>query len=379
MKTSTAIQHLVVFLLLSIAISETCAQCSITSNLVTNGDFSSGNSGFSSSYGYNPGNLTPEGKYDILTNPNDDHSNFSACGDHTSGAGNMMVINGANAAGVTVWCGSVNVTANSSYTFSTWVASVHPTSPAILQFSINGVNLGSTFTASSTTCNWQQFCETWNSGVSTTASICIVNQNTAATGNDFALDDIQMGITATLYVKLLSFSAKSYAQGAHLMWSTSQEIDHDYFGIEKSNDLQYWEEIAKVEGKGGFNQNVNYEYFDQSILNNTVVYYRIKSVDKRGIAEYSYSKSVNDNDNKIAVCPNPGFDKISVLSNQKIQEVSICNSLEIEQKRYSFISEDIQPLELDISQLSAGIYYLRIISINKEYETQLSIVRFIKK
>lgn len=379
MKTSIVIQQIVVFLLLSINFTDVYAQCSISSNLVTNGNFSSGNTGFSSSYGYNPGNLTPEGKYDVLTNPHDDHTNFSACGDHTSGSGKMMVVNGAATAGVTVWCGSVTVSPNSSYTFSTWVASVHATSPAILQFSINGVNLGSTFTASSTTCNWQQFCETWNSGASTTASICIVNQNTASSGNDFALDDIQMGITSSLYIKLLSFTAKNYSQGAHLKWSTSEEMDHDYFGIEKSSDLQHWEEIGQVLGKGNSNQVTNYEFFDHSNATNLIVYYRIKSVDKRGYVEYSYSKSVNEVENKITVCPNPSFDKISILSNQKIKEISICNSMEIEQKRISSIDDEMLLSDIDISQLTNGIYYLKIISMNNDNESQLSVVRFIKR
>jgi hypothetical protein len=154
MKSSTISAILVLFLL-GVSLDKVNAQCSITSNLVVNGDFSSGNTGFSSSYSYSSGDLHPEGKYDILTNPKVDHSNFSACGDHTTGSGNMMAINGATVAGVSVWCQTVAVSANSTYTFSAWLASVHPSNPAILQFSINGVNLGSTFTASSTTCNWQ--------------------------------------------------------------------------------------------------------------------------------------------------------------------------------------------------------------------------------
>ena len=42
--------------------SQVQAQCSIASNLLPNGTFESGNSGFTSAYGYNPGNLVPEGK-----------------------------------------------------------------------------------------------------------------------------------------------------------------------------------------------------------------------------------------------------------------------------------------------------------------------------
>ncbi|MEI6766684.1 MAG: hypothetical protein WCM76_13705, partial [Bacteroidota bacterium] len=157
--------------------------------VINNGNFSAGNTGFWSSYIYQS-NLIPEGDYYIGTNPNTYHSNFSPCTDHTTGTGNMMIINGAPTANVTVWCQTIATIPGVDYAFSTWVTSVHPTSPAVLQFSINGVLLGSPFTAPATTCQWTQFYALWNAGSNTTATICIVNQNTALTGNDFALDDI---------------------------------------------------------------------------------------------------------------------------------------------------------------------------------------------
>ncbi|HQL71506.1 MAG TPA: hypothetical protein PLA77_11780, partial [Bacteroidales bacterium] len=158
-------------------------------NLIYNGDFSSGNTGFSTAYNYSS-NLFPEGNYMIGANPNDYHSNFSACGDHTSGSGNMMIVNGSPIANQQVWCQTVDVVPNTDYAFSTWLTSVHATNPAVLQFSINGTLLGSPFTASSTTCQWNQFFALWNSGSNTSIDICIVNQNIVTNGNDFAIDDI---------------------------------------------------------------------------------------------------------------------------------------------------------------------------------------------
>ncbi len=158
-------------------------------NLITNGNFESGNVGFTTDYTYSPNDLWPEGTYATLTNPNSAHPNFSPCGDHTTGSGTMMVVNGA-ANLQDVWCQTVAVTPNTNYAFSAWVASVNPSSPAQLQFSINGMLIGNVFNASPNTCVWQEFFATWNSGGASSALICIVNQNTAASGNDFALDDI---------------------------------------------------------------------------------------------------------------------------------------------------------------------------------------------
>jgi gliding motility-associated-like protein len=158
-------------------------------NLITNGDFSSGNSGFTSQYNFvNPN--TTEAQYFVGANPASWNTSLSTCKDHSSGNGNMLLVNGAPVANVTVWKQTVNVVPNTNYAFSTWIQSLFTPNPAQLQFSINGKDIGPLITASLPTCTWTQFYTTWNSGDSTKAVISIVNKNTQVQGNDFALDDI---------------------------------------------------------------------------------------------------------------------------------------------------------------------------------------------
>jgi hypothetical protein len=338
------------------------SQCSIATNLVANGTFESGNTGFTSAYGNNPGNLVPEAKYDVVTNPRADHGSFAACGDKTSGTGKMMVINGAPTAGVNVWCSTVITEANSDYIFSTYVTSVHATSPAVLQFSINGVALGANFTASSTTCTWNQFCQTWNSGASTSANICIVNQNTAATGNDFALDDIKMGVVAPLYVDLISFFVKKDLTSAELQWASGTEIDHDYYSIERSADAQNWESIAVVEGKGNANGMTFYQYKDVQPLPGKN-YYRLKMVDNSGIPDYSATKFVmmDENYTVYKMYPNPTYNKVTLLGAEKVDEIQVVNSLGmlVYQKKLDHMDKEVA---MDFSGISQGIYWVKMIT-----------------
>lgn len=171
----------------------TCPTCLPSGiELVVNGNFEQGNTGFSSSYSYlqGPANVMNEGYYTVISNPNNIHTGFNACPDHTSGTGQQMVINGATQTNVSLWCQTITVNPNTDYLFSTWVQSVNNQNPAQLQFSINGSNLGNVFSPPAVGCQWVQFFTVWNSGANTTASICIVNQNTSFGGNDFALDDI---------------------------------------------------------------------------------------------------------------------------------------------------------------------------------------------
>lgn len=176
--------------------------CKLTKNgvnVVSNGNFSAGNTGFTSSYIQGPtgspwGTVGDPGTYAITTNANLVHNNFASFTNHTAGGGGMMVINGASVPNVSIWCQNIVVTPNTDYNFSTWVTSCESGQPASqlaqLQFSINGGVIGTQFSPNATAGSWTQFNATWNSGSSTTASICIVNQNTAAAGNDFAIDDI---------------------------------------------------------------------------------------------------------------------------------------------------------------------------------------------
>lgn len=159
------------------------------SNLVANGNFESGNIGFTTQYAYTTNNLYPEGRYGIGTNANTYHSNFFSSGDHTSGSGKFMIINGAVTVNQKVWCQNLNIQNGASYAFSTWISSVHPSNPAQLEFSINGSLLGTPITAPSVRYQWNQFTANWTSNT-TSAEFCIVNRNTIAGGNDFALDDI---------------------------------------------------------------------------------------------------------------------------------------------------------------------------------------------
>ncbi len=168
-----------------------------TGNLIVNGDFSSGNTGFTSGYIYTPPPNTTEGQYWVGTNAQVWNGGMNACGDHTTGSGNMLLVNGATTPNISVYCETVSVTPNTDYAFSTWLATLTAGNLAQLQFSINGILLGSIFTANATPCVWDQFYTTWNSGANTAATICVVNQNTGAGANDFALDDISFSAFCT--------------------------------------------------------------------------------------------------------------------------------------------------------------------------------------
>jgi hypothetical protein len=98
----------------------------VNTELATNGNFESGNTGFTTGYTYvnnaTVNGLVPEGKYTVNNNPNINHSNFWGI-DHTSGTGNMMIVNGV--VGPTVWQQNITVLPNTIYYFAAWALSVN--------------------------------------------------------------------------------------------------------------------------------------------------------------------------------------------------------------------------------------------------------------
>ncbi|MFM7019124.1 MAG: hypothetical protein ACKOWY_10040, partial [Flavobacterium sp.] len=175
---------------------------SSTKNLVYNGDFTLGNIGFGTDYQYLAS--APSGgaqkAYGIVSNPSSWFTPFSTCPDHTSGTGNMMVMDGSSSNGGNdkFWSQIVPTVAGQNYTFSYWVQTVATPNPASILVKINGVTLGTNNAPVVSTCgNWTQFTFPWNSGASTTATIEMYDTNILVAGNDFAIDDISFTTSTT--------------------------------------------------------------------------------------------------------------------------------------------------------------------------------------
>ncbi len=66
----------------------------LKADLLVNGNFEAGNTGFSSQFTYSPGSMGAQTTYDVTKHPNADNGGFLAIGDHTTGTGQMLVVNG---------------------------------------------------------------------------------------------------------------------------------------------------------------------------------------------------------------------------------------------------------------------------------------------
>ncbi|MFA6925200.1 MAG: hypothetical protein WC223_13225 [Bacteroidales bacterium] len=350
---------------------------------VINGNFENGNASFTSSYGYRADSagykqeLWTEGLYSVWTNSNDLHSNWSVCTDKTSGSGKFMIINGATTADVGIWQQNINVSINTIYYFTTWISSVHPTNPAQLQFSVNGVLLGSIFNASTTTCLWQQFYATWNSGSNTNANISIVNKNTTASGNDFGLDNVSFipcAQDSSLPIELNYFKAALTDKGfVNLSWQTLSEINNDKFIVERSVDAINFHPFDSVKSEGNSIKATNYLITDTYPFSG-ISFYRLTQIDYDGKIKHVGLVKINNNLKNIKnlmVLQGNSFSELlfKFYSNSKeaynITVVDIIGNI-IKQEKID-ISIGYNTYNFNSSNISDGVYLIILQSSSEQY------------
>lgn len=178
---------------------------------------------------------------------------------------------------------------------------------------------------------------------------------------------------AILPIELRSWQALCDQKMATLRWTTSSEINNDYFSIQRSNDAIKWSTIGTIAGAGNSNQPRQYSYKDVGNVDETV-YYRLVQTDYDGKFEYSEiisSDCINDNQLNTVVSPNPNIGKfvISGLNPEAKNKITIYNCL----GELVLESEIVKnSLGVDLSDKSKGVYSILVYS-----ETESSVHKII--
>lgn len=159
-------------------------------NLVYNGDFEMGDTGFYTDYS-NLIPMTQTGAYVVGANPNDYHPAWASYYDHTLGTdeGHMLIVNAAENDAV-IWEQTVDVLPYANYLFTYWLSSAYATNLAEIQCSINGVPLTPTAVAPSTVGQWEVVMYELNAEDANSLTISLEDLTQAYSGDDFAIDDI---------------------------------------------------------------------------------------------------------------------------------------------------------------------------------------------
>lgn len=176
----------------------------------------------------------------------------------------------------------------------------------------------------------------------------------------------------TLPIVLSKFDAYKNNENVNLEWTTSSEINNNYFTVEHSVDGVNFNSIGRIKGAGNSNSRINYSFIDKNPITK-INYYRLKQTDFDGEYSYSETKSINFNNNEInsfKVFPNPANSSLQIEtvnnnSNIKIIDISGRTIIDIHSQKSNN--------KINISELNKGIYFVKLTTNNN---TQ--IIKFIK-
>jgi hypothetical protein len=182
------------------------------------------------------------------------------------------------------------------------------------------------------------------------------------------------GLSA-LPVDIISFSGKLFANEIKLSWVAENEMNFNYFEVERSINGTAYYSIGQVKASNlrsyTFSDNINN-------LRGRRVYYRLKNVDKNGGFKYSSVFTLHiPLHNTFNIYPNPASTSIQLqLSKNVTGNVSIeITELSGRVIQNQILSMNGNTARLDISKLSNGTYLLRLRHEGELYKQKLIILR----
>lgn len=168
-----------------------------------------------------------------------------------------------------------------------------------------------------------------------------------------------------LPVTLLSFRAAKLNNYVDINWSTSSEINNDYFTIERSSNGEDFETIGTVKGAGNSNAFLDYYFNDEQPLKG-VSYYRLKQTDFDG--KYSHSDIApiffGETAAHFTVYPNPSNGellKIALNSEEQFATVKVDILNLLGERIFSQSFSNTPSLLQFENKLLPGVYSLRFI------------------
>lgn len=168
-----------------------------------------------------------------------------------------------------------------------------------------------------------------------------------------------------LPVELVEYKGNCSNNRVYLQWVTSNEINNQYFTIEKSADNINFSPLAIIPAAISGNQTNSYNYFDVSPGENPVMYYRLKQTDKNGATEILKTIVVNgcntsDTENSVIYSyQNQVFINMFSLSDQDIHVTGYDVTGRLIFENSIFVSSGYNHINL-AGQLAQGVYLFKL-------------------
>ncbi len=189
--------------------------------------------------------------------------------------------------------------------------------------------------------------------------------------------------SVTLPVKLASFNATPMDRFVSIMWTTAEEINNNYFEVQRSTDMVNFTIIGQVKGQGTTMNLTNYTLLDESPLTGTA-YYRLVQVDFDGTSTISKSVAVTAQGAiSLSIYPNPSTGVVYAgLTSESADGIYSVHLLVTDMTgrivAQKTVSELIPATKINIldgtEKLEAGFYSVTITSITSTQTLKLQLL-----
>jgi hypothetical protein len=189
----------------------------------------------------------------------------------------------------------------------------------------------------------------------------------------FTLGSLSNGLNP-LPLNLLNFKASILGNDHLISWETTEEIDMDYFEVEKSYDGTNWQHLSTIKATNVAHNINHYNTLDKNTING-LHYYRLKQFNIDGSYEYSKNISLKKENlikETITIAPNPVQNQFKFINQQNNEDL-------IQWKLYNafgkliLTGENKQNQIIDLSNIPNGMYYIHILKDNNSENIKLII------
>lgn len=178
--------------------------------------------------------------------------------------------------------------------------------------------------------------------------------------------------TCVLPVELVSYVAEYNGNYVSIDWVTASEINSDYFTVEKSYDGLNYYLVEKIKAAGQSSSIKKYNVQDAYPNKKGFTYYRLKQFDNDRNEKFSKITSVEISEevSDLFIVPNPNNGNFEVsLSVNLIGKTVDVEIYDVTGKKSVLkhnltINASNRLLNLDISEMPKGVYFIKVVSLD---------------
>jgi trimeric autotransporter adhesin len=171
-----------------------------------------------------------------------------------------------------------------------------------------------------------------------------------------------------LPLNLITFTGSYKNEATLLKWETENEAGTDYFVVERSELNGNYQSIGTVQAKGNVDEKAVYNFTDGQAgsLGATVLYYRLRIVDKDGKTSYSPVVVINIADvvTSLSVYPNPAKEEATLSITCEVEQTLswqiIDNTGRVLLTKQAVLRKGNNNISIDVRTLPAGTYFIKV-------------------